>query len=269
MVDRTDEAGASPQEMARLVELADFEKMESIRARVDSAVSDPATAEALKPWYRQFCKRPCFHDDYLATFERPNVSLVDSDGQGVERITKTGVVVAGQETPLDCLVYATGFEVGTDYSRRADCEIRGVDGGTLTEKWADGISTLHGLMTDGFPNLFLMGGLQSGVTPNFTELYNEQSQHIAYIVSQGLQQPKRRIEARPEAVAEWVHTVEGSSYGNSDFADTCTPGYYNNEGQPTVGPGWYGGTFGGGAPAFFKILRDWREQGELKGMDRS
>ena len=258
----------SPEEIERMVEFADFEKMEEVRARVDATISDPETAEALKPWYRQFCKRPCFHDEYLPTFERENVTLVDTDGRGVERITKEGVVVAGKEYPLDCLIFATGFEVGTDYSRRAAMEIRGASGATLTDHWKDEVTTFHGLTTDGFPNLFLMGGMQSGVTPNFTELYHEQSQHIAYIVEQTLGQPEQVFEATPEAVAGWVRTVKESAYANAGFAESCTPGYYNNEGQPTVGPGWFGGTYGGGARAFFALLRDWRAQGGLEGIDR-
>ena len=258
----------SPEAIARMVELADFQKMEEIRARVDAIVSSSETAEALKPWYRQFCKRPCFHDDYLPTFERENVTLVDTDGRGVERITKDGVVANGREYALDCLIFATGFEVGTDYSRRASIEIRGASGQTLTEHWKDEVRTLHGLMTDGFPNLFLMGGMQSGVTPNFTELYNEQSQHIAYIVGKALAQPGQYVEATPAAVDEWVRTVKESAYATSDFAETCTPGYYNNEGQPKVGPGWFGGTYGGGAQAFFAILRSWRASGDFEGMER-
>ena len=96
------------------MELADFEKMEQIRARVDELVDDPEMAEALKPYYRQFCKRPCFHDEYLHTFNRANVTLVDTEGQGVERITEHGIVANGVEYEIDCLIYATGFEVGTD-----------------------------------------------------------------------------------------------------------------------------------------------------------
>jgi len=268
MVDRSGE-GDSPEEMALMVEYADFDKMEEIRARVDSIISDPETAEALKPWYRQFCKRPCFHDDYLPTFERENVTLVDTDGRGVERITPHGVVVAGEEYPVDCLVFATGFEVGTDYSRRAAMEIRGTSGETLTEKWKNGVTTLHGLMTDGFPNLFLMGGLQSGVTPNFTELYNEQSEHISFIMKASRDHPEGVVEATPEAVAAWVKIIQDTAYANTGFAETCTPGYYNNEGKPGVGPGWFGGSYGGGAQAFFAILREWRESGELEGLDRS
>ena len=125
------DADLSPEGLARKVEMADFLNMEDIRARVDAIVQDPATAEALKPWYRQFCKRPCFHDEYLETFNRPNVTLVDTQGKGVERITERGVVVAGREYELDCLIFATGFEVGTDYARRAGYEVRGRDGGTL------------------------------------------------------------------------------------------------------------------------------------------
>ena len=114
------------------MELADFDKLEQIRARVDQIVQDPVMAEALKPWYRQFCKRPCFHDDYLPTFNRPNVTLVDTDGRGVERITEHSVWANGVEYPVDCLIYATGFEVGTDYARRAGYEVHGRDGVTLT-----------------------------------------------------------------------------------------------------------------------------------------
>ena len=125
----------SLEELADLIELSDMEKMEELRARIEQLVDDPATAEALKPWYRQFCKRPCFHDDYIATFNRPNVTLVDTKGRGVERITEQGVVVAGVEYELDCLIFATGFEVGTQYTHRAACDLEGRDGITLSDKW--------------------------------------------------------------------------------------------------------------------------------------
>ena len=103
----------SVEERVHLMELADYQKMNQVRARVDEIVEDPVTAELLKPWYRQFCKRPCFHDEYLPTFNRPNVTLVDTDGQGVQQLTESGVVVDGKEYKVDCLVFATGFEVGT------------------------------------------------------------------------------------------------------------------------------------------------------------
>ncbi len=259
--------GDTPEAILAQVELADFQKMEQIRARVDALVRDPATAEALKPWYRQFCKRPCFHDDYLPTFNRPNVTLVDTRGQGVERITENAVIAAGEAYELDCLVFATGFEVGTAYTQRAGCEIVGREGRTLTTKWADGVATFHGLLTHGFPNCFIMGGLQSGVTPNFTELYNEQSRHVAYVVEQTRKRGARTVDASAEAEATWVRTIHESGSFSADFAESCTPGYYNNEGKPGEGPGWFGGNFGGGAQAFFALLREWREKGELEGLE--
>ena len=136
----------------------------SMRRRVESIVEDPDTAERLKPWYRQFCKRPCFHDEYLPTFNRPNVHLVDTAGRGVERLTEHGVVVDGVEYEVDCLIFATGFEVGTTYTRRAGYDISGRNGVTLSDHWRDGMRTLHGLQAHGFPNCFFLGFTQTGVT---------------------------------------------------------------------------------------------------------
>lgn len=267
LVEMTGGLGDSPEAIAEAVELADFQKMEQIRARVDSFVRDPATAEALKPYYRQFCKRPCFHDDYLETFDRSNVMLVDTQGRGVERITPHGVVVDGREYELDCLVFATGFEVGTEYAQRASCEIWGRSGVSLTSKWAAGVSTFHGLVSRGFPNCFLMGGMQSAITPNFMELYNEQSQHIAYIVERALARNVRSIDASEEAEADWVKRIQEFAAANREFGRDCTPGYYNNEGRPGEGPGWFGGNFGGTSQQFFQLLREWREKGDLQGLE--
>ncbi len=151
--------------------------------------------------------------------------------------------------------------------RRAGCAIFGRDGLALSSKWADGVSTLHGLQSRGFPNCFFMGGMQSGVTPNFTELYNEQSQHIAYVVEHGLKHGVRTIEASEGAEADWVRTIHESATFSGQFQLDCTPGYYNNEGKPREGPGWFGGNYGGGAQEFFKILREWRAKGDLQGLE--
>ena len=105
----------TPPNMLAAFEDSDYEKMEEIRARVDTIVGDRETAAKLKAWYRQLCKRPCFHDEYLQAFNVPGTHLVDTDGKGVERITENGVVVAGREYKLDCIIYASGFEVGTEY----------------------------------------------------------------------------------------------------------------------------------------------------------
>ncbi len=257
----------TPEEIAEAMEMADFQKMEQIRSRVDELIADPNVAEALKPYYRQFCKRPCFHDDYLPAFNRDNVTLVDTDGQGVERITPRGLVAGGQAYELDCLIFATGFEVGTDYSHRANCEIYGRGSVTLSERWKDGMSTYHGVVSRGYPNLLHMGGIQSGVSPNFTELYNEQSQHVAYIINEGLSAGATVIEPTEEAETEWVRIIFESAYRRAGFLESCTPGYYNNEGKPDDGPGWFGGTYGGGAQEFFKILKAWRDEGSLKGLE--
>ncbi len=257
----------TPDEIAAQVELADFAKNTQVRARVDEIVHDPSTAESLKPWYRQFCKRPCFHDDFLATFNRPSVHLVDTQGRGVERITERGVVVDGAEYEVDCLILATGFEVGTEYTRRAGCEIYGRDGLTLSEKWGRQVATFHGLISRGFPNCLFMGGIQSGVSPNFTELYNEQSQHVAYVIGRALRQGLQTIEPTDDAEQGWLHALAESNQGRTSFQLECTPGYYNNEGRPGEGPGWFGGNYGGGAQAFFTILRDWRDRDDFDGLE--
>ena len=98
------------------VEMVDFEKMEKIRARAEEIVNDPETAESLKPYYRQFCKRPCFHDEYLKTYNRESVTLVDTDGKGLDKITEKGIFFNGKEYEVDCIIFATGFEVGTEYT---------------------------------------------------------------------------------------------------------------------------------------------------------
>lgn len=257
----------TPDEIAAQVELADFAKNTQVRARVDEIVHDPSTAESLKPWYRQFCKRPCFHDDFLATFNRPSVHLVDTQGRGVERVTERGVVVDGAEYEVDCLILATGFEVGTEYTRRAGCEIYGRDGLTLSEKWGRQVATFHGLISRGFPNCLFMGGIQSGVSPNFTELYNEQSQHVAYVIGRALRQGLQTIEPTDDAEQGWLHALAESNQGRTSFQLECTPGYYNNEGRPGEGPGWFGGNYGGGAQAFFTILRDWRDRDDFDGLE--
>ena len=255
----------SPEGMARAVVLADFEKMEEIRARVDATVKDPKTAEALKPYYRQFCKRPCFHNEYLETFNRPNVTLVDTRGGGVERITAKGVVVDGKEYPVDCLIYASGFEVGTDYCRRAGLEIHGRGGESLSESWAKGIHSLHGMHVRGFPNCFIMSNAQAGFTASYPHMLNEQAKHLAYIVRKGIDAGARSIEVSPEAEQAWVQQCLSKARQMGDFLESCTPGYYNNEGKPGERSA-QDGFYGGGSPEFIRILEEWRKRETLPGL---
>ena len=266
MVRNNANADFSPEGLARTMELADFEKMEQIRSRVDQIVHDNSTAEALKPYYRQFCKRPCFHDEYLQTFTRPNVTLVDTAGQGVDCITERGIVANGVEYELDCIIYATGFEVGTEYSRRAGYEIIGRDGITLTEKWADGASTFHGFHTRGFPNCFIISNLQSGFTVNFPHMLSEQATHLGYILSHAEKNGITRIETTKEAEDEWVQKIISLSQMNVKFLESCTPGYYNNEGKPSD-RAIQNGSFGGGSVAFIQLLENWRADKSFAGLE--
>jgi cyclohexanone monooxygenase len=256
----------SPEAIAATMELADFQKMNQIRARVDAIVKDKATAESLKPWYRQFCKRPCFHDDYLPTFNRPNVKLVDTQGKGVDAITERGIVFDGVEYEVDCIVFATGFEVGTSYTRRSGYDLVGRDGLTLSDKWAEGLGSYYGLHSRGFPNCFIMGGGQSGFTANYPHALDEQSQHIAWILTEMKNRGIATIDATAEAEAEWVETIIRSARINESFQASCTPGYYNNEGQPNP-RAVRNANYGYGPVAFFKLLADWRADGTFKGLE--
>jgi cyclohexanone monooxygenase len=260
------EAGAPAGDPAQLMQLADLKKMEQIRARVDQVVRDRATAEALKPWYNQFCKRPCFHDEYLDAFNRPNVTLVDTQGRGVERISENAVVANGREYEIDCLIYATGFEVGTSYTRRAGYEIYGRGGISLSEKWTDGVSTLHGMHSRGFPNCFIVSNSQSGFTANFPHMLNEQSKHLAYIIAHCAERQVRVVEASQEAEDDWVQTIIDTAILRQKFQEECTPGYYNNEGKPSALAA-RNGPFGRGPIVFAQLLEAWRAAGELKGLE--
>ncbi len=257
----------SSKEKGRMMELLDFQKMNQVRSRVDEIVTDPATAEALKPWYRQFCKRPCFHDEYLPTFNRPNVTLVDTSGKGVERITENSIVVDGKEYEVDCIIFATGFEVGTSYTRRAGYEIVGRDGLTLTDKWANGWRTLYGLQANSFPNCFFLGFTQTAISVNVPHALNEQAKHVTYILEQARQRGVARIEATLEAEDMWLSEMKSKAKIAERFYAECTPGYYNNEGKLDVTNGFFAGTYGAGPIPFFNLLEEWRATGRLEGVE--
>ncbi len=256
----------TPDEAMAAMEMADFRKMNQIRGRVDQTVEKQDAAEALKPWYRQFCKRPTFNDDYLPTFNRPNVTLVDTEGKGVDRITETGIVVKGVEYQLDCLIFATGFEVGTAYTRRAGYEIHGRGGKPLSEHWAQGLRTLHGFMSAGFPNCFHMGVNHSTLTPNFPHLLEEQARHIAHVIGETELRQARVVEPTPEAEAGWVQTVRGTARLNLEFRQACTPGYYNGEGRAGADDGLFANLYGPGPVKFFDVIREWRDGG-MEGLE--
>ncbi len=257
--------------MLAAFEASDFEKMEEIRARVDHVVGDPATAEALKAWYRQLCKRPCFHDEYLDAFNRDNVELVDTAGKGVERLTPRGVVAGGVEYPVDCVIFASGFEVGTPYERRAGFELVGRDGETLSAHWASGTRSLHGVFVHGFPNAFLIQVAQGGnLLSNVPHNLEVSATTIAAVIRRATELGANEVEVTAAAEEDWM-TLLRSGVRMMGAAD-CTPGYYNNEGHPEAGDpdGWRGHPQG--PVAFFRHVAAWRDEGfeglEFRGAHR-
>jgi cation diffusion facilitator CzcD-associated flavoprotein CzcO len=260
-------AELTPELMAKAFADSDDEKMEEIRARVDAIVTDPEAAEGLKPWYRQLCKRPCFHDEYLQAYNEPGTRLIDTDGKGVERIDETGAWVGGVHYELDCLIYASGFEVGTPLARRAGFETTGRDGLTLTERWTEGMQSLHGIHVHGFPNLFLVGFAQAaGLVSNVTSNLTEAGTTIAAVVGHALEVGADEVEVRPEAEQAWVAQIDTTGpgiFGNTE----CTPGYYNNEGQPLTTQQRRGAAYPGGPVAFFHLIDAWRSSGDFEGLE--
>ena len=248
---------------------SDDEKMTEIRARVDALVQDRETAEALKPWYRQLCKRPCFHDEYLDAYNEPGTHLIDTDGKGVERIDATGVWANGEHYELDCLIYASGFEVGTEYARRAGFDAVGRDGEKLSEHWTDGMQTLHGIHVHGFPNLFVVGPTQgANLISNIPHNLTEAGQTIATIVAHALDVGASEVEVTEAAEQAWVERLEAGAVARMTNSPDCTPGYYNNEGQPTGRRGRLNSMgFPEGAVAYFQYIDAWRNSGEFDGLD--
>ena len=260
-------ASFGPEMMLKAYEDSDDEKMEEIRSRVDTIVGDPATAEALKPWYRQLCKRPCFHDEYLQTYNLPNVHLVDTSGKGVERIDETGVWVDGQHYEVDLLIYASGFEVGTSFARRSGFETVGRDGETLSEHWEEGMRSLHGMHVHGFPNLFVVGPNQgANLISNITQNLTEAGTTIAMIVNHALANGSTEVEVTEQAEQDWITLLQShvrAFIGNPE----CTPGYYNNEGGE-IGPKQRlnGSGYPMGPVAFWQYLDQWRNSGTFEGL---
>ena len=264
-VSQAEAALQDPENAATLRQLADFRNMEEVRARVDSVVKDPKTAEALKPYYNQMCKRPCFHDEYLETFNRDNVTLVDTDGKGVERITPKGAVVAGTEYELDCLVYASGFEVSTSYTRRLGFEIYGRDGSTMSDHMAKGASTLFGLHRRDFPNLLAFSSAQCAAPINYVHVLLELSRQAAFVVQHAIEAGADFVEPTEEAADEWYATILERLQYAGDFQSECTPGYFNNEGNSS-GFVMRNAVFLGNQLEYFDALRKWREEGKMRGL---
>ncbi|HKT77414.1 MAG TPA: NAD(P)/FAD-dependent oxidoreductase [Sphingobium sp.] len=248
--------------------LVDIEAMNEIRARIDETVKDPATAEALKPWYNQMCKRPCFHDEYLAAFNRDNVTLLDTAGRGVERITEDAIIVDGKSYPVDCIIYASGFEVGSSYRSRLGFEIHGRGGVGMTDAWAEnGPATLYGMHARGFPNLLMFSVTQGGWAINFTQMLGELAIHSATFIRHCFDKGIEQIEPSEAAQEEWFQELLSAAGTRGQFQAGCTPAYKNGEGARSSDPralkymAYYGAT-----QDYIDAIRDWRADG-LPGME--
>ncbi len=248
--------------------LLDVQAMDKVRQRIDAIVEDKATAELLKPWYYQMCKRPCFHDEYLQCFNQPNVKLVDTAGKGVDQITEDAVVVDGVSYPVDCIIYASGYEVGASYTSRMGFDIHGRGGVSLTDAWADGAGTLHGMTARGFPNLLNIHTMQSGIAINFVHILSELAIHAAWLISRCVHDGIARNRAYRRSAGGLVHTLLGNLGTQPQFFAACTPAYQNGEGKMDVTPATIKSIpFFGPTLDFVKILEDWRAAGALEGLE--
>ena len=258
--------------LPNLLQMADFKTMEEIRGIVDDTVRDPEIAEKLKAYYNQFCKRPTFNDFYLDTFNRRNVELVDvSATRGVEKITENGIVASGKEYCVDCIVYASGFEITSSYERRLGIPVFGIGGKSIYDHWQGGMRTMHGLMVSGFPNLFLCGGgfvFQLGA--NYAHGIDVQAEHVAYTISEltsrGVKSANVTFEAEEHWIADQLET-KGGGFVLGGASETCTPGYYNQEGTTKRYRNVRRETYSKGVGAYIKLLREWRKNGELQGLE--
>jgi cyclohexanone monooxygenase len=249
--------------------------MERLRGRVSSIVKDPKAAEILKPYYRYLCKRPASNDDYYPTFNRPNVKVIDvSKTQGVERMTSKGFVADGVEYEIDCMIFASGFEVTSDLDRRWGFEVlEGRGGASIYDHWRAEFRTFQGIMTHGFPNQFFTGFIQGGVNASTTETFNQQGRQIAYIIAEALKRGAAVVEPSLAAQDAYVDHVRSTAIDISAFQAECTPSYFNNEGEEVTNlkgekklRSYLGETYGPGFYVFEKLLEDWRQDGNMEGL---
>jgi cation diffusion facilitator CzcD-associated flavoprotein CzcO len=267
------EPGLSIKQMLQRAEEIDFEIMEEHRARIVETVTDPRRAEILKPYYRYICRRPCFHDEYLPAFNLANVTLVDCPS-GIERVPEGGLIVDGHEYTLDCIIYATGFEAeSTPLSRRAGHDVIGRRGLTLADKWEDGASSLFGMMTRGFPNLFIMPapGQQAVVTVNHTLITVVGAEHIGATVKILEERGIKVFDVTEDAETGWCEKIMEGYVDGSVIMSACTPSRINFEGNPAAmrpQNGSYGGGLGDFS-GFRDLISKWRAQlagGESVGL---
>jgi cyclohexanone monooxygenase len=246
-------------DLEELAQMVNYEVMEGVRKRVETVVEDPNTAESLKPWYDWLCKRPCFHDEYLQAFNQDNVTLVDTEGEGIERIAERSIFANGQEFELDLLIFATGFEL-SPFEEGTPIPVTGRDGKTLAEKWKDGATTLHGQHVHGFPNFMLSTTRQGSWDNNFPFAQELVATNLAKLIHYAIDNDVDTFEVTEEAEAEWVRYHEERGAWIVKIWTECTPSYFNQEGKADDRV-VRNGTFGGGVLEMRVILQKWRDEG--------
>ncbi|EXJ71207.1 uncharacterized protein A1O5_06201 [Cladophialophora psammophila CBS 110553] len=283
----------TPEEAQKHIEelhALDLPRQEGIRKRVDEIVTDPSTAEKLKPWYPGWCKRPCFHDEYLQSFNEQHVKLVDTNGLGIKEITEDGVLVGDKEYKIDTLILSTGYRSLFLLSPggRVDIDIKGRNGLSLDKKWTEGVATLHGMMSHGFPNLFWPGLIQAGGSPNFSFSVDLSATHISEILSyasatkrvngEDRYNPDKyknhfTIEPTLEAEEEWSQLI-ASQAGAFAAVAGCTPNYFNAEGELArpASPKEQAkrarlSLWAKGPEDFARIVTEWRASKDFKGLE--
>ena len=263
----------------------DLPRQEQIRARVDQIVKDSATAEKLKAYYPSWCKRPCFHDDYLPAFNQPNVTLVDTQGKGIDRLTENTVVVGNEEYQVDALIWGTGFATNlggasadASPTGRASISIRGRNGRLLSDKWNESVGTLYGFCTNEFPNFFLSLS-QGGVCANNTHIYEANCDQVVYTVKKAEEQnPGKRVTIEPSKEAEetWSMRVAMNAAAFAGLAG-CTPSYFNGQGKADAArqamtqeqqmKAARAAPWGKGILDYQRITQAWRDEGKLEGLN--
>ncbi|HTH28761.1 MAG TPA: NAD(P)/FAD-dependent oxidoreductase [Sphingobium sp.] len=258
----------SMEEFMARRETMDFRVMERLRRRVDSIVKDKATAEALKPWYRFMCKRPLSNNEYYETFNRPNVKLIDvSATQGLERMTEKGFIADGVEYEVDCMIFASGFEVTSELKRRWGIDVvEGRNGVSIYDHWADGPKTFHGMMTRNFPNMFYTGYVQGGLNGTTTEQFSRQGHYAAYVIGEALKRGVEAVEPSQQAQDAYIQRFQEVALDLSQFLQECTPSYFTNEGDKEAKWFLFRG-WGLGWDNFQAMLAEWRAKGDLEGLE--
>lgn len=257
----------TPEDYAARREVMDYRVMERLRARCD-VVKDPATAEALKPYYRYLCKRPASNDDYYPCFNQDNVQLIDvAETQGLEALTETGFIHQGVEYECDAVILASGYEVTNDLDRRWGIKtIEGRDGLSIYDYWREGFQTFQGMMARNFPNMFFTGFTQAGANASNSKTFIDQGFHIGYVASEALRRGMAVVEPSQEAQDAYIAKLRSIAVDNSAYVNECTPSYFNNEGDTTKKRHIFGEPWGEGYYAFEAMLAGWRDEGSLAGL---